>query len=285
MASIRDYNTTADSNTDIAPEGMAPSAVNNAIRAVQGELAKYLKDDGGSLSAGGSSNAYTITLSTAPTSLVDGLNFSFTANHTNTGAATLVTTPAGGGAFASKSIRRFVNNAEVALAPGDIVSGGRYSVQYEAAANGGSGAYILLNPSGTGSTLFGAEGGTEPAVTAGGIGSAAAGLQVSFTATAPNLVLNAGCHYEKTSGASETEVYSFIRLIATTGGTTVAQSQVQYSRLDTRVARGIGNANMGLVVTGLSVGTQYTVRLYFYQSNGSTAVAPRGQWVTGQNIG
>lgn len=105
-----------------------------------------IADHNGALTTGGTSTAYTLALATSPASLADGLSFSFTCDETNTGASTLVVTPSGGSAFASKKLRKFVGSAEVGLVAGDIGAGGRYMVQYEASADGGAGAYILLNP-------------------------------------------------------------------------------------------------------------------------------------------
>jgi hypothetical protein len=143
---IRAYSTTAASNTADFPEGMAPSAVNDEARELQAEIAQILVDEGGTLTTGGSSNAYTLTLSTTPASLADGLAFSCTANHTNTGAATLVVTPSGGSAFTSKKLRKKIGAVEVDIVAGDIGQNAHLLVQYDSAADSGAGAYLLLNP-------------------------------------------------------------------------------------------------------------------------------------------
>lgn len=150
---IRDYSTTAASNTADFPESMAPSAVNDSARKVQADIAKLITDIRGTIATTGSSNAYAIALATTPASLGDGLFFSFTANHTNTAAATLAVTPSGGSAFTTKAIRKNGISADVALDAGDIVSGCRYDVQYEASANSAAGAFILMNPAATGEVL------------------------------------------------------------------------------------------------------------------------------------
>lgn len=53
-AEISDLNTTDASNTARWPESMAPSAVNNSARAMEGYLARWFKDWNGSLATGGS---------------------------------------------------------------------------------------------------------------------------------------------------------------------------------------------------------------------------------------
>jgi hypothetical protein len=104
-------------------------------------------DHNGTLTTAGTSTAYTIALGTAPATLSDGLSFNFTCDETNSGASTLVVTPNGGSAFSSKKLRKFVGSAEIDLVAGDLVANAHYMVQYDSAADGGSGAYIVLNPS------------------------------------------------------------------------------------------------------------------------------------------
>lgn len=156
MADIRDYSTTAASNTDKFPEGMAPSAVNDGMRAVQADIAKLVKDTDGTLTLGGTATAYTLTLNTAPAALSDGLYFWATANTTNTGGATtLVVTPSGGSAFASKKIKVYQSGAEGDPTAGSIIAGNHYLFQYDSAADSGTGAFILANPSIDGLVLLG----------------------------------------------------------------------------------------------------------------------------------
>lgn len=143
---IRAYSTTAASNTADFPEGMAPSAINDEGRELQAEIAQLLTDQSGTLTTAGTSTAYTLTLSTTPTSLADGLKFSCTFDEANTGNSTLVVTPSGGSAFASKKIKKFVGSAEVEIVPGDVGANAHHDLEYDSAADGGSGAYILKNP-------------------------------------------------------------------------------------------------------------------------------------------
>lgn len=123
MAEISDLNVTDASNTARWPEGMAPSAVNDAGRAMEGYLARWFNDWNASITASGSSNAFTATSNRTISSLVNNTVIAFTANHTITGAPTLNLNSLG-----AKSIKRFNGNA---LASGDIVSGQPVMVIYK----------------------------------------------------------------------------------------------------------------------------------------------------------
>jgi hypothetical protein len=146
LADIRDWSTTAASNTDLFPEGMAPGSVNDSGRTVQAEIKQLEADYSGTLTTGGTSTAYTLTLNTAPAALADGLAFSFTANATCGASPTLAVTPSGGSVFTAKSLRKFVRGVEQALEAGDLIANGHYDVQYDSAANSAAGGYIVLNP-------------------------------------------------------------------------------------------------------------------------------------------
>ena len=129
MAELKDLNVTDASNNGSAAnagfaEGMAPSDVNNASRALEGMLARWLGDNNGTLTTAGSSNAYTLASPNQTISAYyDGLTLLFEANHTNTGAATLNVNSLG-----AKSIVRPDGSA---LKAGAITSGGRYYVSYD----------------------------------------------------------------------------------------------------------------------------------------------------------
>ena len=86
--------------------------------------------DGGT--SGGSANAHTVTLATAPTPAL-GLTISFTAGFTNTGATTLNPNSVG-----AVDVRKGVNND--ALEAADIVLGASYTVYHD-------GTYYKLMPS------------------------------------------------------------------------------------------------------------------------------------------
>lgn len=138
MAELKDWATSAASNNstppDGAPEGMAPSAVNDVMRENMAVLARWKGDNDGSLTTGGSSNAYTLTPNGTYSAYAQGDTFTVEANHTNTGAATLNVSGLG-----AKSIR-FPDNA--LLTGGEIVSGGVYMLVYDGS------VFQITNPSG-----------------------------------------------------------------------------------------------------------------------------------------
>lgn len=136
MAELKDWNAAAASNNgtppDGAPEGMAPSAVNDVIRENMAVLARWKGDNDGTLDSGGSSNAYTLTPNATYSAYARGDTFTFEANHTNTGSATLNVSSLG-----AKTIKDVTGNT---LAPDRIVSGGVYQVVYDGT------DFLLLNP-------------------------------------------------------------------------------------------------------------------------------------------
>jgi hypothetical protein len=123
VAEIFDFSITDASNTARWPEGMLGSAVNNAGRADEGILARWYFDSDTSITSGGSSNAYTISSNRSIPALVNDRVVAWTANHTNTGAATLALN-----GLTAKAIRRPNGDA---LEAGDIVSGQAVIVVYK----------------------------------------------------------------------------------------------------------------------------------------------------------
>lgn len=89
MAEINDLNITDASNTARFPENMAPSAVNNGARALEGILARWHKDTNASKASTGSANAYVFAADQTISAYYDGLVIAFDANFANTGSATL----------------------------------------------------------------------------------------------------------------------------------------------------------------------------------------------------
>lgn len=83
-------NATADSAINMS-EGMAPSAVNDGIRAQMAVLAKWRDDIAGGLTTGGTSTAYTLTTSTIFTTLalLSGQTLTVRFNATNGASPTL----------------------------------------------------------------------------------------------------------------------------------------------------------------------------------------------------
>lgn len=144
--SINLWSTTAGSNGSIDTgvnfaEGQLPGTVNNSARGMMAALARWKKDNDGSLTTAGSANAYTLTINQTYTAYANGQRLSFKASFSNTGAATLNVTNADTTAIGAKAIRAA---GDIALTSGQIVSGGRYDVEYDTSANSAAGAWVLL---------------------------------------------------------------------------------------------------------------------------------------------
>lgn len=123
MAEIEDLDITDASNTARFPEGMAPSAVNNGARALEGILARFHEDLGCRKASTGSANAYVFAAAQTFTAYYDGMLVGFDANFANTGAATIDVDGLG-----AKTIKKY-NDAD--LASGDIESGQKVLVAYD----------------------------------------------------------------------------------------------------------------------------------------------------------
>lgn len=144
---IGDWSKTASSNANSDGdinwnEGQQPSTVNNSARQMMGRVAEWRDDLGGVVTVGGTANAITVTANSNFTAYASGRKMTFKAASTNSGAATLNVN-----AIGAKSIRRFGSGGEQPLMAGDIQANSRYDVIYDTAVNGGSGGWILLNPS------------------------------------------------------------------------------------------------------------------------------------------
>lgn len=101
-------NATADSAVNMA-EGMAPSAVNDSVRALMASVAKWRDDQAGSLLTGGTSTAYTLTTNQVFASLAAMSGQSIRVRfHTTNGAAATINVDGLG----AKSI--YVDNVAVA---------------------------------------------------------------------------------------------------------------------------------------------------------------------------
>lgn len=124
---VEDWSTTDASNNAPppagAPEAMAPSAVNDVMRTMMGAIKRQFYDQNGSITTGGSGNAYTATVNTTPSALATGQMYVLEANHTNTGASTLQIN-----ALAATAI---VLPDGTALQGGEIVAGGIYAFIYD----------------------------------------------------------------------------------------------------------------------------------------------------------
>jgi hypothetical protein len=134
MAELFDLSETAASNTARFPEGMQFRTVNDSARELEAMVARTYKDTNGSLTSGGSANAYTLTPKRTISALVDSIVIAFEANFTNTGAATLNVSGLG-----AKSILR--TDGVTALSSGDIRSGQKVWMVYQ---DSGSGFWQML---------------------------------------------------------------------------------------------------------------------------------------------
>lgn len=128
MANISQFSTAAASNNDPspdgAPEGMAPSGVNDTIRENMAALARWYSDTDGTLVTTGSANVYALTTNNAHAALADQSMIILRANVTNTGASTLNVDTLG-----AKAIK--INHDED-VASGDIEANGIYIAVYNA---------------------------------------------------------------------------------------------------------------------------------------------------------
>lgn len=90
---LRDYDTTAANNTDVdgvnIDEGCSPANVNNGMREQMADTAEFFKDISGQLTTGGAAGAYTLTTNDSVAAYAAGIIYTFVANHTTAGAATL----------------------------------------------------------------------------------------------------------------------------------------------------------------------------------------------------
>jgi len=106
----------------------APSTLDDAGRALQGAVTREWNWRNYTLTAGGSADAKTITYSVAPQAYFNGQRFTFIANTTNTGSATLNVNGLG-----AKTIRKDVSGTLTNLAAGDMASGMFVEVAYNTA--------------------------------------------------------------------------------------------------------------------------------------------------------
>jgi len=127
MAEIVSLSVTDASNTARFPEGQAPSTVNNGARALEGMLARNIRDTQGYITAAGTANAITIALNATTAAEATGERIVFKAAATNTAATTVTVTPSGGAARSARNIYR--NGA--ALTGGEIISGSYYTLDWD----------------------------------------------------------------------------------------------------------------------------------------------------------
>lgn len=146
MASIYDWSLTAANNANADAdinwaEGQPPSSVNNSARMMMQRVKELLADLGGITVVTGSANVLNFTAKSAIAANADGLRLAFRAASDNAGAATLNVNAVG-----AKPILKFTLDGEAQLGAGEIQAGCIYEVIYSAALSGGTGAWLILNP-------------------------------------------------------------------------------------------------------------------------------------------
>jgi hypothetical protein len=106
------------------PESMSPSAVNNAARALEGMLARYLADTASTLTVSSTSNTiYSVTASQTISALEDGMVFLVEMTPTNAASATLNVSNTGA--------KRLRSDAVNDIAASSILEGERIAVSYD----------------------------------------------------------------------------------------------------------------------------------------------------------
>lgn len=149
MSHIYNWDVTASNNANADgaidwAEGMSPANVNDSARVMMARVKEFIIDIGGSKAATGTANAISVATESAFTALANGLILSFRAVASNTTAATLNVNGIG-----AKPILKATSAGITALVGREIQSTGMYTVQYSTALNGGSGAWLLVNPTNT----------------------------------------------------------------------------------------------------------------------------------------
>lgn len=152
-SAVYDYSTTAANNTEIdgvdstGTTGLVKSGDNYA-RSMMAHAKGFALDLGSVNTVGGTADAITVTLSSAPSALVDGMRITINASAANTGATTLNVTPAGGSAFGAKKVMKWSAGSEAELSAGDIpAANALVELIYDSARNTAAGAWMLLGSS------------------------------------------------------------------------------------------------------------------------------------------
>jgi hypothetical protein len=150
---VYDYSTTASSNSDF--DGTDSSGAtgkvkdgDNYARSIASHVKGFALDLGAVNTVGGTADAITVTLSSAPSALVDGMRITINASAANTGATTLNVTPAGGSAFGAKKVMKWSAGSEAELSANDIpAANALIELVYDSARNAAAGAWMLLGTS------------------------------------------------------------------------------------------------------------------------------------------
>lgn len=125
MAEITDFAVLAANNTARFPEGQLVPTLNDGARELEAIVARWFKDNNGSILTSGSANAYAILTNRTIPSHAAGNRFCVRVHVANTGASTLTVN-----ALASKPLRRA---GGAALQSGDISTNQIIDVVYNSA--------------------------------------------------------------------------------------------------------------------------------------------------------
>lgn len=157
MAEIKDLSATDANNTARFPEFMAPSAVNNAARALEGIIARWYKDTNASIVTSGTLPAYAVSLNENLVAYYDGLVIGAEIHDTNDTVDPTINAN-------SIGATTIVRSGGLELRKGDLQAGHKYFFVY----NEGNTEFEVLNPSlpSVGSYYGGVAGGTATALTA-----------------------------------------------------------------------------------------------------------------------
>lgn len=139
MVDVKDFDPVATNNNSAAPngapEGWAPSQVNDVQREVMAALARWYKDISAVHTTTGAADDYVITTDQTFSAYTAGMVFGFVAHQTNTGTSTFTVS-----GLASKTI---VNPDGSVLDAGEITVNRSYIVIYQASDDN----FVIVNPS------------------------------------------------------------------------------------------------------------------------------------------
>lgn len=114
-----------------APEGMAPSGVNDTIRANMGALKRFWNRINGTALSAGSGSAYSISYSVTPSAQVAGELYSFKVHTVNASGASLKI-----GTLTAKKLYKNTSGGPATISASDIPANSRILVQYDSTLDG-----------------------------------------------------------------------------------------------------------------------------------------------------
>lgn len=151
------------------PEGQLPATVNDCAREMMAAIKRDWNRSHVTISSTGSANAYVLTYANAPT-LTHGMIFSFKANFTNTGAATVNINALGAVAIVK-------NDGSTSLVANDIVANQHVHLEYDSALA----KMVALTPLSTTATIGTNTFSGDQTITAGAINTARATVASAAT--------------------------------------------------------------------------------------------------------